>query len=201
MVSVIGVTPVNATPNAGRLAITLRSREVRTTPVTTVIERLKREVAGIPGVAIYFQPVQDIQISTRVSRAQYQYTLVSTDRSDTKDVSLWAGKLAAEMQKSPVMREVASEAQDNGLRLNIVVDREVAGRLGVSLQAVTDTLSDAFGQRQISTIYAQSNQYRVILEAMPHYQNDPNSLSKLYVTSAGIAATARRRCRLAVHVS
>ena len=182
VVSVVGVTPVNATPNAARLAITLRSRDVRNTSVTAVIARLQREVAAIPGVIVYFQPVQDIQISTRVSRAQYQYTVTG---ADPKDVSHWADKLADEMQKSPVMREVASEAQDNGLRMNIVVDREIAGRLGVSLQAVTDTLSDAFGQRQISTIYAQSNQYRVILEALPHYQSDPNSLSKLYVPASG----------------
>jgi len=182
VVSVVGVTPVNATPNAARLAITLRSRDVRNTSVTAVIARLQREVAAIPGVIVYFQPVQDIQISTRVSRAQYQYTVTG---ADPKDVSHWADKLADEMQKSPVMREVASEAQDNGLRMNIVVDREIAGRLGVSLQAVTDTLSDAFGQRQISTIYAQSNQYRVILEAMPHYQSDPSSLSKLYVPASG----------------
>jgi multidrug efflux pump len=186
VVSVVGVTPVNATPNAARLAITLRSRDVRKTPVTAIITRLQREVAAIPGVTMYFQPVQDIQISTRVSRAQYQYTLTG---ADPKDVSLWADKLADEMQKSPVMRDVASEAQDNGLRMNIVVDREIAGRLGVSLQAVNDTLSDAFGQRQISTIYAQSNQYRVILEAMPHYQSDPNSLSKLYVPASGNQAT------------
>src|SRR5215217_7408558 len=186
VVSVVGVTPVNATPNAARLAITLRSRDVRNTSVTAVIARLQREVAAIPGVIVYFQPVQDIQISTRVSRAQYQYTLTG---ADPKDVSHWADKLADEMQKSPVMREVASEAQDNGLRMNIVVDREIAGRLGVSLQAVNDTLSDAFGQRQISTIYAQSNQYRVILEAMPQYQSDPSSLSKLYVPASGNQAT------------
>jgi multidrug efflux pump len=186
VVSVVGVTPVNATPNAARLAITLRSRDVRKTPVTEIITRLQHEVAAIPGVTMYFQPVQDIQISTRVSRAQYQYTLTG---ADPKDVSQWAEKLADEMQKSPVMREVASEAQDDGLRMNIVVDREVAGRLGVSLQAVTDTLSDAFGQRQISTIYAQSNQYRVILEAMPYYQSDPSSLSKLYVSASGNQAT------------
>src|SRR5215207_3893545 len=186
VVSVVGVTPVNATPNAARLAITLRSRDVRRTPVTAIITRLQDEVAAIPGVTMYFQPVQDVQISTRVSRAQYQYTLTG---ADPKDVSLWADKLADEMQKSPMMRDVASEAQDNGLRMNIVVDREIAGRLGVSLQAVNDTLSDAFGQRQISTIYAQSNQYRVILEAMPQYQSDPSSLSKLYVPASGNQAT------------
>jgi multidrug efflux pump len=182
VVSVIGVTPVNATPNAGRLAISLRPRDERRATVTGVIARLERLIAPIPGVSMYFQPVQDIQISTRLSRAQFQYTLTGTD---VNEVSMWAARLADQLQSSPILRDVASEAQDNGLRMNVVVDREVAGRLGVSLQTVTDTLSDAYGQRQISTIYAQSNQYRVILEAMPFYQSDPGSLSKLYVPAAG----------------
>ncbi|MEA2988453.1 MAG: multidrug efflux pump, partial [Alphaproteobacteria bacterium] len=177
-VSVVGVTPVNATPNAARLAITLLPRNQRQDTVTTIIERLQHLVAPIPGINVFFQPVQDIQISTRMSRAQFQYTLTGTD---TKDVSLWADRLAERMQRSDMLRDVASEAQDEGLRMNIVVDREVAGRLGVSLQTVNDTLNSAFGQRQISTIYAQSNQYRVILEAMPKYQLDPSALSKLYV--------------------
>jgi multidrug efflux pump len=133
-------------------------------------------------VTVYFQPVQDIQIATRISRAQYQYTLTGTD---AKDVSLWADRLAERLEANPVMRDVASEAQEEGLRLMVQVDRELAGRLGVSLQTVNDTLNSAFGQRQISTIYAQSNQYRVILEAQPHYQNDPNSLSRLYVPGTG----------------
>jgi multidrug efflux pump len=127
---------------------------------------------------MFFQPVQDIQISTRVSRAQFQYTLTG---SEPKDVSLWAERLAEKLHDSTILRDIASEAQDEGLRLNINVDREMAGRLGVSLQMVNDILNDAFGQRQISTIYGQSNQYRVILEAMPQYQLDPASLSKLYV--------------------
>ena len=187
VVSVIGVTPLNATPNAGRLAITLRSRDVRKTPVTTVVERLQQAVAAIPGIVVYFQPVQDIQISTRLSRAQYQYTLTGTD---TKEVGEWATRLAQRLQSSPMMRDVASEAQDSGFRMNIEVNRETAGRLGVSMQTVVDTLSDAFGQRQISTIYGQANQYRVILEAKPEYQNDPNSLSKIYVPASGNQAVA-----------
>jgi len=182
LVSVVGVTPINATPNAARFAITLRPRDVRRTPVMTVIERLQQQLLRVPGVIMYFQPVQDIQISTRISRAQYQYTLTGTS---AEDVSLWAERLAERLQQSPIMRDVASEAQDDGLRLNVNVDRELAGRLGVSLQMVNDTLNDAFGQRQISTIYAQSNQYRVILEAMAQYQSDPNSLSRLYVPGTG----------------
>ncbi len=182
MVSVVGVSPLNATPNAGRLAITLRPRDDRKATISFIIERLKAAVAPIPGVTVHFQPIQDIQISTRPSRAQYQYTLVA---SDAKDVSEWAERLVERLRSDPAMREVASEAQDDGLRVLINVDRETAGRLGVSMQAVNDTLNDAFGQRQISTIYAQANQYRVILEAAPEYQRDPTALAKLYVPGAG----------------
>ena len=188
VVSVIGVSPLNATPNAGRLAITLRSRDVRKTPVTTVIERLQHEVEKIPGVVVYFQPVQDIQISTRTSRSQYQYTLTGTDQNE---VGEWAVRLTEQLRKSPLLHDVISEAQDGGFRMNVVIDREIAGRLGISMQTVVDTLNDAFGQRQISTIYGQANQYRVILEAMPHYQKDPTSLSKLYVPASGLAALAQ----------
>jgi multidrug efflux pump len=188
VVSVIGVTPINATPNAGRLAVTLRSRDERKASVTAIIERLQQAVAAVPGVIVFFQPVQDIQISTRVSRAQYQYTLSGTDASE---VGSWAAKLAQQLQSSPLLADVASEAQDNGFRLQVQVDRETAGRLGISMQTVIDTLSDAFGQRQISTIYGQSNQYRVILEAKPEYQNDPGSLTKLYVPASGVQAVAQ----------
>ena len=181
VVSVIGVSPLNATPNAGRLAITLKPRDERDDLVGTIIDRLKRKVAGLPGMMVYFQATQDIQISTRVSRAQYQYTLVSTDRDE---VLTWAEKLTQALRRSPALRDVASEAQEGGPRLIVDVDREQAGRLGVSMQSVTDTLNDAFGQRQISTIYGQANQYRVILEAQPRYQQDPSALSKIYITGA-----------------
>ena len=190
VVSVIGVSPLNATPNAGRLAITLKPRNARSARVDAIIARLKDAVAGIPGMNVYFQATQDIQISTRSSRAQYQYTLVG---SDAAEVLEWADKLARKLRGDPALREVASEAQEGGPRVNIDVDREQAGRLGVSMQSITDTLNDAFGQRQISTIYGQANQYRVILEAQPRYQQDPGSLGKLYVTGAststGTAAT------------
>jgi multidrug efflux pump len=181
VVSVIGVSRLNLTPNAGHLAISLKTRdERRATVVADIVERLKRAVASIPGVVVYFQPVQDIQISTRASRAQYQYTLSGTD---PKAVSDWSVKLADRLRGQPALRAVASEAQEGGLRTFINVDREQAGRLGISMQVINDTLSDAFAQRQISTIYAQANQYRVILEAMPEYQQNPSSLSKLFVSS------------------
>jgi multidrug efflux pump len=178
VVSVIGISPVNPTPNAGRLAITLKPREERRALAGEVIERLQHDVAVIPGLTVYFQPVQDIQISTRASRAQYQYTLTGTDPGEVDD---WAKRLAARLQSEAVLREVASEVQDRGLQAFIKVDREQASRLGVAMQSVNDTLNSAFGQRQISTIYGQANQYRVILEAMPEYQTDPNWLTRLYV--------------------
>jgi multidrug efflux pump len=179
-VSVIGVSPINPTPNAGHLAITLKPRDERRAFVTDIVDRLRAAVATVPGLVVYFQPVQDIQISTRSSRAQYQYTLSGTDPDD---VNKWSAKLVERLRGDPALREVASEAQEGGLRAFIKVDRESAGRLGISMQVVNDTLNDAFAQRQISTIYAQANQYRVILEAMPQYQRDPTSLSKLYVPS------------------
>jgi multidrug efflux pump len=181
IVSVVGVSPVNPTPNAGRLTIALKPRADRSKTVGQIIPRLQGLVAGLPGVTVFFQPVQDIQISTRASRAQYQYTLVGTDAAEVSD---WGRKLSDRMRTLPILREVASEAQDGGLRAQIQIDREVAGRLGVSIAAIGDAFNDAFGQRQISTIYAQSNQYRVVLEALPRYQLDPTALSKLYVSSS-----------------
>ncbi len=148
--------------------------------------RRRRRPAGasrgrrIPGVTVYFQPVQDVQIATRTSRAQYQYTLVSTDAAE---VAEWSTRLAAELAQSPSLSEVNLETMDTGLRTRIEVDREVAGRLGVTVQAVSDALNDAFGQRQVSTIYAQANQYRVVLEAMPQYRSDPSRLTRLYIPS------------------
>jgi multidrug efflux pump len=190
VVSIVGVSRMNPTPNAGRLAITLRARADRKASAEEIAARLKKELASLPGITVYLQPVQDIQISTRASRAQYQYTLVG---SDTRAVTEWSDKFTAELRRDARLREVASEAQEGGLRMQVEIDRERAGRLGVSMQAINDTLYSAFGQRQISTIYGQANQYRVILEAQPRYQRDPGTLSKLYVTgsntSTGTVAT------------
>jgi multidrug efflux pump len=182
VVSVVGVTPINPTANAGRLTITLKPRTARASFVSDVVGRIKRAVASVPGIVVHFQPVQDIQIGTRSARALFQYTLAG---SDAAEVGRWANRLVDRLRREPVLRDVASEAQDGGLRVDIEVDREKAGRLGVSMQAISDTLHDAFGQRQISTIFGQANQYRVILEAMPEYQRDPSTLSKLYLP-AGI---------------
>src|SRR6266567_3359674 len=181
VVSVIGAGSVNPTTNVGRLVMTLKQRGERRDDVSVVVARLKRLTASIPGMTIYFQPVQDVQISTQSSRSQYQYTLTGTDAAQ---VALWANNLIAELRRDPLFRDVSSEAQDGGLRAALDINRQRAGQLGVSLQVVTDTLNDAFAQRQISTIYGQANQYRVVLEALPMYQRDPSVLSKLYVPGA-----------------
>src|SRR3974390_3510493 len=178
VVSVIGAGSVNPTTNVGRLVMTLKPRGERRDDVAAVVARLKQLTASIPGMTVYFQPVQDVQISTQSSRSQYQYTLTGTDAAL---VSQWANRLVAEMRRDPLFRDVSSEAQEGGLRAQVDVDRQRAGQLGVNLQAVTDTLNDAFAQRQISTIYGQANQYRVVLEALPMYQRDPSVLSKLYL--------------------
>jgi multidrug efflux pump len=178
VVSVIGVSTMNPTPNAGRLAVMLKPRSERAAFVDAVIARLQAAVAPIPGMVVYFQPVQDIQIGTRASRGQYQYTLTGVDAAE---VTGWADRLVTRLREDPRVVDVASEAQDGGLRLFVNIDREKAGRLGLSMQSINDTLYSAFGQRQISTIYGQANQYRVILEAKPEYQTDPSTLSKLFL--------------------
>src|SRR6202790_618804 len=181
VVSVIGAGSVNPTTNVGRLVMTLKPRGERRDDVSAVIVRLKQLTASIPGMTIYFQPVQDVQISTQSSRSQYQYTLTGTDSAE---VTLWSNKLVAEMRRDPLFRDVSSEGQEGGLRAALDINRQRAGQLGVNLQGVTDTLNDAFAQRQISTIYGQANQYRVVLEALPMYQRDPSILSKLYLPGA-----------------
>ncbi|WP_291165683.1 efflux RND transporter permease subunit [Hyphomicrobium sp.] len=179
--SIVGIGQLNATQNVGSLKIMLKPRDERKSNVVQVIQRLKHAVRPTPGAIVYFQPVQDVQISTLSSRARYQYTLASTD---VEEVSEWSKKMAAALHASPFLRNVASEEVDGGLIARIDVDRVTAGRLGVTMQAVNDALSNAFGQRQVSTIYEQANQYRVVLEAAPEYRSDPSRLNRLYVPSS-----------------
>jgi len=181
VVSVIGGGSVNPTTNVGRLVMTLKPLGERKDNITKVIARLKERVATVPGMTVYFQLVQDIQISTSASRSQYQYTLTGTDAAE---VTQWSQRLVKELRSDPIFRDVSSEAAVGGLRAALDIDRQRAGQLGVSLQAINDTLNDAFAQRQISTIYGQSNQYRVVLEALPEQQRDPGVLSKLYLPGA-----------------
>ena len=181
VMAAVGVGALNPTPNVARLTVVLKPLDQRRASAGAIGERIREAAAPIPGISLYVQTVPDIRIATRASRSQYQYTLAG---SDAAEVSLWAGRLVQALRADPSLRNVALETQDGGLRAKLVVDRELAGRLGVSIQAVTDALYDAFGQRQISTIYGQANQFRVVLEAAPHYQTSPDSLSKLYVPAS-----------------
>ncbi len=182
VISVLGIGPLNATGNTGRLAIILKPKQMRAVNAHIIAERLRASVTRIAGMNIYLAAVQDIQITTRASRSQYQYTLAGASQGEVTD---WAQQLKQRLRASPVLRNVADESQEGGLRAFVNIDREKAGRLGISIQSVADTLNSAFGQRQISTIYAQTNQYRVILEAAPQFQNDPSALSRLYVSGTG----------------
>ncbi len=182
VVSVVGIGPLNATANTARITVVLRSRGERRDDATTIAKRLTMVAARVPGVRIFMEPVQDIQISTRASRSQYQYTLSGTDSGE---LLTWADRLSERLRAGGMLRNVTAETNDGGLRVYVDVDREKAGRLGIGMQQIDDTLYSAFGQRQISTIYAQSNQYRVVLEAAPQYQNDPSALGKLYLSGTG----------------
>ena len=182
VVSVVGVSPLNPTPNVARLAVSLKPRDDRRDSASVIAENLKAAAAAVPGATLYVQPVQDIQIATRSSRSQYQYTLSG---AEADAVSLWSRKMTDRLREDGALRNVALETQDGGLRAFLTIDREKAGRLGISAQNVDDILNDAFGQRQISTIYGQANQFRVILEASPRYQTSPDALSKLYVPGTG----------------
>ncbi|MBM3653533.1 MAG: acriflavine resistance protein B [Alphaproteobacteria bacterium] len=180
--SVLGVGPLNATTNVARITVTLRPHGERRENAERIADRLKAEGEKIPGVTLYVQPVQDIQITTRPSRSQYQYTLTSADGGE---LLTWSNRLLDRLRMTPGLRNVAAETQEGGLRTLMRIDREKMGRLGITAQNVDDTLNDAFGQRQISTIYTQSNQYRVILEAAPQYLRDASALQKLYVAPLG----------------
>ncbi len=176
IVSFVGAGSINATPNTGRLTIALKPRTARDADAATTAARLQSELAAIPGLTVFMQPVQDIQIGTRISRTQFQYTLIDTD---ARELNEWAPRLLAKLRTVPDLLDVASDAQNDGFRTFIRIDRDSAMRLGVSMQAIQDVLYDSFGQRQISTIFAQSNQYRVVLESDPAWQADPNSLLNL----------------------
>ena len=180
--SFVGAGAINPTPNTGRLTIALKPRRARNAEAGAVAARLKARLAGIPGLSVFLQPVQDIQIGTRLSRTQFQYTLIDTDAAE---LGRWAPLLLDRLRTLPALRDVATDQQDEGFRTFIRVDRDAAMRLGVSMQAVQDTLYDAFGQRQVSTIFAQANQYRVVLEADPSWQRDPGSLARLRVPGSG----------------
>lgn len=182
VVAIAGVSTSNPAPNVGNLSVFLKNRDQREANAQQIIDRLKLKTGDIAGLDIYYQPVQDIQISTQSSRAQYQYQIIGTDSAE---VSQWANRLIERMRQEKILEDVSLEDQEGGLQTDITVNREIAGQLGVSMQNVSDALNDAFGQRQIATIYGQANQYRVVLEAMPRYLTDPSALRDMHVVSSG----------------
>ena len=181
VIAVLGIGAQNLTLNSGRITVSMVSHGERKESASQLGAKIRLIENEIPGIRLYVREVQDIQIATRSSRSQYQYTLTG---ADPDELTQWGKKLAAALAGDPRLANIASETQDGGLRAFITIDREKAGRLGISMQLINDTLNDAFSQRQISTIYAQSNQYRVILEAAPAFQNDPNVLGNLYIGTA-----------------
>jgi multidrug efflux pump len=182
LASFIGADGTNITPNSGRMVINLAPTGERKDSIATVIARLEKKFAGIEGIRLYLQPVQDLTVSDRVSRGQYQYTL---EDPDAAELGVWADRLAAKLGKLPELRNVATDRQDAGLAVALAYDRATAARLGVTPQMIDAALYDAFGQRQISTTFTQLNQYRVVLEVKPEFRDGPESLQQLYVGGSG----------------
>jgi multidrug efflux pump len=176
--SAIGADGINPAANVGRLAISLVPIEERDSTIHEVIDRLQERARAITGVSLYLQPVQDLQIDARVSRTQYQYTI---EDSDPAVLDEWAPKLLAEMRALPELRDVASDQQAAGLQMHLAIDRDSAGRLGVTTAELDNTLYDAFGQRIVSTTFTQLNQYRIILEVRPEDRESTEALDRLYV--------------------
>jgi multidrug efflux pump len=176
--SFIGIDGTNSTPNSGRIQINLKSRDQRKLSATEIIRRLQPELAKVHDITLYMQPVQDLTVEDRVSRTQYQYSM---EDADSQELSLWAPKLVDELRKLPSMRDIATDQQNGGLKAELVIDRDTASRLGILPQAIDDALYDAFGQRQVSTIFTQLNQYHVVLEVDPQFSQNPDSLKSIYV--------------------
>ncbi len=179
--SFIGVDGTNMTPNSGRIQINLKPREERTADASDIIRRLQPEVAKVQGIQLFMQPVQDITIEDRISRTQYQYSI---EDADSAELSQWAPRVVEKFKMLPELRDVATDQLDGGLQASLVIDRDTASRLGVLPQAIDDTLYDAFGQRLVSIIFTQLNQYHVVLEVDPNYQQNPDALKSIYVKSS-----------------
>jgi multidrug efflux pump len=179
--SFIGVDGNNVTLNSGRFLINLKPRDSRSLSATQVIRRLRDETANISGITLYMQPVQDLTLDNTISRTQYNFTLES---ADAKALSTWTPKLVSMLRQQPELSDVVSNQEDNGLAVQVTIDRDSAARLGISVGTVDNALYDAFGQRIVSTIFTQSNQYRVILEADPTSYGTVDSLASIYLPSA-----------------
>ena len=202
--SFIGVDGINTTLNSGRVLINLKPLAVRKVSAIEVIRRLQPRLAKVEGIALYMQPVQDLTIEDRVSRTQYQF---SVEDADPAELSLWVPRLVERLRQIPHLVDVASDLQDGGLQAYVEIDRATASRLGVTPGAIDNALYTAFGQRLISTIFTQTNQYRVVLEVLPEFQRGPAALEDIYVTSstggqvrlASVARVIEKPTSLAVH--
>jgi multidrug efflux pump len=179
--SFIGVDGTNMTPNSGRIQINLKPREERHADASAIIRRLQPTLESVEGITLYMQPVQDLTVEDRVSRTQYQYSL---EDADARELAEWAPRMIDKLRSLPQLRDVASDQQSGGLLASLEIDRDNASRLGIAPQAIDDTLYSAFGQRQVSTIFTQLSQYRVVLEVAPRFQQDPEALKSIYVKSA-----------------
>jgi multidrug efflux pump len=179
--SFIGVDGTNPTLNTGRLMITLKPLAARGISITDVIRRLQPRLNQVQGITLYLQPVQDLTIENRVSRNQYQFTLESANR---EELSHWTALLVEHLSRQPQFADVTSDLQDQGLQAFVAIDRSTASRMGISIAAIDNALYDAFGQRLVSTIFTQSNQYRVVLEVKPGYRQGLDDLKNIRVASS-----------------
>ena len=180
--SFIGIDGTNPTLNVGRILINLKPLSVRKISASEVIRRLQPEVSNVEGVTLYMQPAQDLTVDARVARTQFQYTI---EDPDSKELYGYAPKLVEALRRRPELRDVGSDQQDRGLQLAVNIDRSTASRLGILPSLIDNSLYDAYGQRMVSTIFTQLNQYRVILGVKPEYQENPNGLETIYIRGNG----------------
>jgi multidrug efflux pump len=178
--SFIGADGTNTTANSGRISINLKPLDQRKMNASDVIRRLKSKLDQVQGIELFMQPVQNITVDDRVSRTQYQYTLEDPDANELND---WTNRFVERLKQLPELEDVATDQQTGGLAVSLVIDRVTASRFGIAPTTIDNTLYDAFGQRQISTMYTQVNQYHVVLESEPEFQKDPNKLNHLYIQS------------------
>jgi multidrug efflux pump len=184
--SFIGVDGINTTLNSGRILVNLKPLAERKISATDVMRRLQPALAKVDGITLYMQPVQDLTIEDRTSRTQYQYTL---EEPDADELSLWTARLFDKLKALPQLRDVATDQQTGGLQTALVIDRVTASRLGITPQMIDDTIYDALGQRQVSTLFTQLNQYHVVLETLPKFQMNPDRLKDIYVRSSATVPT------------
>ena len=178
--SFIGVDGTNTTLNSGRIQINLKPLDDRKISATEVIRRMQPHLAGVEGIQLFLQPLQDLTVEDRVSRTEFQYSLEDPNQ---EELATYTRKMVEELSREKIVTDVASDLQDEGLGAKLVVDRDTAARLGIAMADVDNTLYDAFGQRQVSTIFTQLNQYHVVMEVGQNFQTDPGTLSNLYVKS------------------